>query len=81
MNTKRIVSGPDIISRGFVYMRESGSMINEAQQMLNRNLQQSLQEKSPQWSELKNEITDILTPYLFEKTKRRPMVLPIIMEV
>ena len=81
MNTKRIVSGPDIISRGFVYMRESGSMINEAQQMLNRNLQQSLQEKSPQWSELKNEITDILTPYLFEKTKRRPMVLPIITEV
>ena len=81
MNTKRLVSGPDIISRGFVYMRESGSMINEAQQMLNRNLQQSLQEKSPQWSELKNEITDILTPYLFEKTKRRPMVLPIIMEV
>ncbi|WP_010286640.1 ribonuclease J1 [Kurthia massiliensis] len=81
MNTKRIVSGPDIISRGFVYMRESGSMINEAQQMLNRHLQQSLQEKSPQWSELKNEITDVLTPYLFEKTKRRPMVLPIIMEV
>ena len=81
METKRLVSGPDIISRGFVYMRESGSMINEAQQMLNRNLQQSLQEKSPQWSELKNEITDILTPYLFEKTKRRPMVLPIIMEV
>lgn len=81
METKRIVSGPDIISRGFVYMRESGSMINEAQQMLNRNLQQSLQDKSPQWSELKNEITDILTPYLFEKTKRRPMVLPIIMEV
>ncbi len=81
METKRLVSGPDIISRGFVYMRESGSMINEAQQMLNRNLQQSLQDKSPQWSELKNEITDILTPYLFEKTKRRPMVLPIIMEV
>ncbi|HIX42040.1 MAG TPA: ribonuclease J [Candidatus Kurthia intestinigallinarum] len=81
METKRLVSGPDIISRGFVYMRESGSMINEAQQMLNRNLQQSLQDKSPQWSELKNEITDILTPYLFEKTKRRPMVLSIIMEV
>ena len=81
METKRIVSGPDIISRGFVYMRESGSMINEAQQMLNRNLQQSLQDKSPQWSELKNEITDVLTPYLYEKTKRRPMVLPIIMEV
>lgn len=81
MEQQRIVAGPDIISRGFVYMRESGMMINEAQQMLNKHLQQTLQEKTPQWSELKNEITDVLGPYLFEKTKRRPMILPIIMEV
>lgn len=81
MEQQKIVSGPDIISRGFVYMRESGMMINEAQQMLNKHLQQTLQDKTPQWSELKNEITDVLGPYLFEKTKRRPMILPIIMEV
>lgn len=81
MEQQKIVAGPDIISRGFVYMRESGMMINEAQQMLNKHLQQTLQEKVPQWSELKNEITDVLGPYLFEKTKRRPMILPIIMEV
>ncbi|MBK3495397.1 ribonuclease J [Viridibacillus sp. YIM B01967] len=81
METQKIVSGPDIISRGFVYMRESGMMINEAQQMLNRHLQRTLQDSTPQWSELKNEITDALGPYLFEKTKRRPMILPIIMEV
>ncbi|MEK4761708.1 ribonuclease J1 [Viridibacillus sp. FSL E2-0187] len=81
METQKIVSGPDIISRGFVYMRESGMMINEAQQMLNRHLQRTLQDKTPQWSELKNDITDALGPYLFEKTKRRPMILPIIMEV
>ena len=81
MENQRIVSGPDIISRGFVYMRESGMMINEAQQMLNRHLQESVKEKTTQWSDLKNEITDVLTPYLYEKTKRRPMVLPIIMEV
>ncbi len=81
MEQQKIVSGPDIISRGFVYMRESGMMINEAQQMLNKHLQQTLQEKTTQWSELKNEITDVLGPYLFEKTKRRPMILPIIMEV
>ncbi|MEY9978601.1 ribonuclease J1 [Lysinibacillus sp. RC79] len=81
MENQRIVSGPDIISRGFVYMRESGTMINEAQKMLNRHLNETIQGKTPQWTELKNEITDVLGPYLFEKTKRRPMILPIIMEV
>jgi len=78
---QKILSGPDIISRGFVYMRESGTMINEAQKMLTHHLHQSVQDKSAQWTDLKNEITDILGPYLYEKTKRRPMILPIIMEV
>lgn len=77
---QKLVSGPDIISRGFVYMRESGTMISEAQKMLSVHLNQSIQSKT-QWSELKNEISDVLGPYLFEKTKRRPMILPIIMEV
>lgn len=81
MERKKIVSGPDIISRGFVYMRESGTMINEAQQMLNKHLRFTIQDKAIEWSELKNEITDVLSPYLYEKTKRRPMILPIIMEV
>lgn len=81
MKKQKIVSGPDIISRGFVYMRESGTLISEAQKMLNTHLNTVIQEKSTQWTELKNEITDILGPYLFEKTKRRPMILPIIMEV
>ena len=81
MENNKIVSGPDIISRGFVYMRESGTMINEAQKMLNHHLNNTIQEKDTQWNDLKNEITDVLGPYLFEKTKRRPMILPIIMEV
>ncbi|KYG89346.1 ribonuclease J1 [Metasolibacillus sp. FSL H7-0170] len=81
MEKHKMVSGPDIISRGFVYMRESGLMINEAQKMLNQHLTKVIQEKSIQWAELKNEITDALGPYLYEKTKRRPMILPIIMEV
>ncbi|WP_391208278.1 ribonuclease J1 [Psychrobacillus sp. L4] len=81
MEKKKVVSGPDIISRGFVYMRESGTMINEAQQMLNKHLRFTIQDKEIEWSELKNEITDVLSPYLYEKTKRRPMILPIIMEV
>ncbi|MGN7477177.1 ribonuclease J1 [Solibacillus silvestris] len=81
MAKNKIVSGPDIISRGFVYMRESGMMINEAQKMLNHHLNSTIQEKDTQWNDLKNEITDVLGPYLYEKTKRRPMILPIIMEV
>ncbi|MEK4253214.1 ribonuclease J1 [Ureibacillus sp. FSL K6-2830] len=80
MKQQKIVAGPDIISRGFVYMRESATLITEAQKMLADHLAEMIQEKS-QWTELKNEITDILSPYLFEKTKRRPMILPIIMEV
>ncbi|MFC7685575.1 ribonuclease J1 [Ureibacillus sp. GCM10028918] len=81
MKKQKLVSGPDIISRGFVYMRESGSLISEAQKMLNSHLNEMVQVKSTQWTEMKNEITDVLGPYLFEKTKRRPMILPIIMEV
>lgn len=80
-DNQKIVSGPDIISRGFVYMRESGTMINEAQKMLNVHLKESIASNATQWTDLKNEITDVLGPYLFEKTKRRPMILPIIMEV
>ncbi|SOC35213.1 ribonuclease J1 [Ureibacillus acetophenoni] len=81
MKRQKIVAGPDIISRGFVYMRESGSLISDAQKMLSNQLNASIQEKLTQWTELKNEINDVLGPYLFEKTKRRPMILPIIMEV
>lgn len=81
MKNNKMVSGPDIISRGFVYMRESGTMIYEAQQMLNRHLKKKIHGKDTDWPELKNDISDVLGPYLYEKTKRRPMVLPVIMEV
>lgn len=77
----RIVSGPDIISRGFVYMRESGSMIHEAQQTLSKQLQKKLSTGTAETSALKSEIIDVLGPYLYDKTKRKPMVLPVIMEV
>ncbi|AYC29098.1 ribonuclease J1 [Paenisporosarcina cavernae] len=77
----KIVSGPDIISRGFVYMRESGAMIHEAQSMLSRHLKQTAKSADTPLSEWKTEIIETLSPYLFEKTKRRPMILPVIMEV
>ncbi|WP_318616002.1 ribonuclease J1 [Sporosarcina sp. YIM B06819] len=77
----RVVSGPDIISRGFVYMRESGTMIHEAQQMLSKQMQRKLTNSPADIAALKSEIIDVLGPYLFDKTKRKPMVLPVIMEV
>jgi ribonuclease J len=81
MKEFKIASGPDIISRGFVYMRESSDLINEAQAMIEKHIQSLLNQKTNQWSEIKNEITDTLAPFLYEKTKRKPMILPIIMEI
>lgn len=81
MKEFRIASGPDIISRGFVYMRESEDLIKEAQKLVADHLDKVMDRKTSQWSEIKNEITDTIAPFLYEKTKRRPMILPIIMEV
>ncbi|MDM5213552.1 ribonuclease J1 [Peribacillus sp. NJ4] len=81
MKEFKISSGPDIISRGFVYMRESGDLISDAQSLITKHLNKVMDRKTTQWSEIKNEITDTLSPFLYEKTKRRPMILPIIMEV
>jgi len=81
MKDFKIAAGPDIISRGFVYMRESGDLINDAQALITKHLTKVMERRTSQWSEIKNEITDTLAPFLYEKTKRRPMILPIIMEV
>ena len=81
MKEFKIAAGPDIISRGFVYMRESSDLINEAQSLIAKHLEKIMERKTSQWSEIKNEITEILAPFLYERTKRKPMILPIIMEV
>jgi len=81
MKEFKVASGPDIISRGFVYMRESEDLIKEAQKLVAKHLNKVMERKTSQWSEIKNEITDTIAPFLYEKTKRRPMILPIIMEI
>ncbi|WP_054712369.1 ribonuclease J1 [Bacillus sp. JCM 19041] len=81
MKEFKVTAGPDIISRGFVYMRESGDLIHEAQKLLAKHLDDVMERKTNQWSEIKNEMTDLLGPFLYERTKRKPMILPIIMEV
>jgi ribonuclease J len=81
MKEHKVLAGPDLISRGFVYMRESGDLINDAQELLANHILTVMERKTSQWSEIKTEITETLAPFLYEKTKRRPMILPIIMEV
>src|SRR5690625_3210052 len=81
MKEFQIAAGPDIISRGFVYMRESEDLINEAQKVVAEHLTKVMRRRTSKWSEIKNEIIDTIAPLLYEKTKRRPMILPIIMEI
>ncbi|MDA3129062.1 ribonuclease J1 [Aliibacillus thermotolerans] len=81
MKKFKVAAGPDIISRGFVYMRESSELIHNAQTMLAKHLDGVMKRKTTQWAEIKNEIIDQLAPYLYEKTRRKPMILPIIMEI
>jgi len=77
----RIIVGPDIISRGFVYVRESEDLLGEAKQIVRMALEQCQQQNIKEWSVLKSAIRDVLKDFLYEKTKRRPMILPVIMEV
>lgn len=79
--TAQIVSGPDIVSRGFVYVREAEPLIDEAKTIARRVLEDCLRRHSYDWSTMKNRVRDELSHMLFQKTKRSPMILPIIMEV
>ncbi|PSL51246.1 ribonuclease J [Salsuginibacillus halophilus] len=79
--TGAIVSGPDIVSRGFVYVRESEKLMEEANKKVNDTLEKCMSENVNEWSSLKSNVRDVLSKFLYEKTKRRPMILPIIMEV
>ena len=77
----KVVAGPDIISRGFVYIRESGKLINDATGKVEKALKECEEKNITEWSVLKSKIKNALDSFLYNKTKRRPMILPIIMEV
>ncbi|WP_220453359.1 ribonuclease J [Peribacillus asahii] len=78
---KSIAAGPEIISRGFVYVRESEKLMEEATAIVRDIVQKNGVRQPFDWSTLKQEMRDSLNQYLYEKTKRRPMILPIIMEI
>lgn len=77
----KVVSGPDIISRGFVYVRESEDLIEDAKNVVRKILNDDSRDNLRDWNGLKSDIRDNLRSYIFKNTKRNPMILPIIMEV
>ena len=80
-STGQVVAGPDIVSRGFVYVRESEALMDEARERVKQALEKCEDEKVTEWATIKSNVRDALGRYLFEKTRRRPMILPIIMEI
>lgn len=78
----QLVSGPDIVTRGFVYVRESDELLDEARGVVEEAVQDCLDKsKKADWGKLKGVIKDTLSEFVWKRTKRRPMILPIIMEV
>ncbi len=80
-STGKIMSGPDIVSRGFVYVRESEELMDEARERAASVMKKALSPNMREWSGLKADVKDALSGFIFSKTGRSPMILPIIMEV
>ena len=76
-----VVAGPDIVSRGFVYVRESEELMEEAKEKVKMALEKCEDNNITEWAVIKSNVRDALGRYLYERTRRRPMILPIIMEI
>ena len=79
--TGKVIAGPDIISRGFVYVRESEDLIEEAKNRVRLVLRECEQNNIKEWAVMKSSVKETLRNFLYERTKRNPMILPIIVEV
>ena len=79
--TGRVLAGPDIVSRGFVYVRESDALLEDSTDILEEIMDDLSDKGVSDWGKIKSSLRDGLSDYLWKKTKRRPMILPIIMEV
>lgn len=78
---KTIVAKARVHTRGFVYIKKSRDILNESAELVNKTVEDYLTQKDFDWSELKNQVRDNLGKFLFDQTKRRPAILPVIMEV
>ena len=79
--TNQLLAGPDIVSRGFVYVRESESLMEEARKVVTEAVEKCLMSRHADWSKIKLEIRDTMNDFIWKRTKRKPMILPIIMDV
>jgi len=79
--TGAIMSGPDIVTRGFVYVRESELMLDEVKEITRKTMTRCQQNGIRDWASLKNQIRDVVSKNLYDKTKRRPMIIPILQEI
>lgn len=78
--SNQVLAGPDIVSRGFVYVRESENLMDEAREVVEVAIDRCLRNNITDWGKIKVEIRDTLGDFIRKKTKRNPMILPIIME-
>ena len=76
----QLVAGPDIVTRGFVYVREAEELLDEAREVVSGSVETCMDKNITDWSKIKNIIKDDLSEYLWKKMKRNPVILPIIME-
>jgi ribonuclease J len=76
-----LAAGPDVISRGFVYVRESEDLMEEAKKVARDSIAKCRERKTLDWTSLKNNVRSDLGDFLYAKTKRKPMILPVFMEI
>ena len=77
----KVLAGPDIISRGFVYVRESENLMDDVKSVVRHEISKCEERGIRDWSTIKSTLKDNLRDYIFQRTKRNPMILPIIMEI
>ena len=80
-STKEVISGPEVVSRGFVYVRESEELMDKSRELMSKTLHECLDINMHDWTTIKNKLRDALSDYIYMRTKRSPMILPIIMDV
>ena len=80
-STGATIAGPDVISRGFVYVRDSENVMDEVKQVVRQEVQRCEYQEITEWNTIKNSIRETLKDYIFSKTKRNPMIIPIVMEI
>ena len=81
INERLLLSGPDIVSRGFVYVREAEELMDEVRNIARDAIIDCLENNITDWSELKGCVKDDLSRFLYQRTKRKPMILPVIMNI